>query len=76
MAAYPVTGPLDVIGDAPAGVLHEDLRSACIEALRIPRHNAVAHARRFSWERATEQFLQQLRRAADPETWDEAAPAR
>ena len=76
VAAYPVSGPLDVIGDAPAGVLHEDLRRACIEALRIPRHNAVAHARRFSWERATEQFLLQLRRAADPESWDEAAPAR
>ncbi len=67
VAAYPVSGPLDVIGDSPAGVLHEDLRSACLQALRIPRHNAVAHARRFSWARATEQFLSQLRRAADPE---------
>ncbi len=66
VAAYPVTGPLDVIGDAPAGALHEDLRTACLEALRIPRHNAVAHARQFSWARATEQFLQQLRLAVEP----------
>lgn len=71
VAAYPASGPLDVIGDAPAGVLDEDLREACLQALRIPRHNAVAHARRFTWERATEQFLQHLRRAADPEL-DEA----
>ncbi|MDE2121135.1 MAG: glycosyltransferase, partial [Betaproteobacteria bacterium] len=70
VAAYPVTGPLDVIGDAPAGVLDEDLRQACLQALRIPRHNAVAHARRFSWERATDEFLQHLRRACDPDLPD------
>ncbi len=76
VAAYPVTGPLDVIGDAPAGVLHEDLRTACVEALRIPRHNAVAHARRFTWERATEQFLQQLRQAVDEDLSLPAATSR
>jgi glycosyltransferase involved in cell wall biosynthesis len=61
VAAYPVTGPVDVIGDAPAGVLDDDLRAACLAALRIPRQNAVAHARQFTWQRATGQFLQQLR---------------
>lgn len=76
VAAYPVTGPLDVIGDSPAGVLHEDLRRACLEALRIPRHNAVAHARQFTWERATEQFLHHLREAIEPEALDEAANPR
>lgn len=65
VAAYPVTGPLDVIGDAPAGVLAEDLRAACLAALRIPRQNALAHARQFTWRRATAQFLQHLRQAAD-----------
>ncbi len=66
VAAYPVTGPLDVIGDAPAGVLDEDLRAACLAALRIPRQNAVAHARQFTWQRATSQFLQHLREATSP----------
>ncbi len=65
VAAYPVTGPLDVIGDAPAGVLAEDLRAACLAALRVPRQNALAHARQFTWQRATAQFLQHLRQAAD-----------
>ncbi|SCC94772.1 Glycosyl transferase group 1 [Thiomonas sp. X19] len=65
VAAYPVTGPVDVIGDAPAGVLDEDLRAACLAALRIPRQNAVAHARQFTWQRATSQFLQHLREAAE-----------
>ena len=58
VAAYPVTGPVDVIGDSTtAGVLHEDLRTACLQALKLRREDAVAHARRFSWRAATEQFL-------------------
>ena len=32
VAAYPVTGPRDVIGDSKAGVLHEDLRTACLRS--------------------------------------------
>ena len=31
VAALPVTGPRDVLGDAPVGVLNEDLRSACLD---------------------------------------------
>ncbi len=75
VAAYPVTGPLDVIGDAPAGALDEDLRSACLAALRIPRHNAVTHARQYTWERATTQFLQHLRQAAAEVSTDDARAA-
>ena len=61
VAAYPVTGPLDVIGDAGgAGVLHEDLRTACLQALKLRREDAAAHARKFSWRAATEQFLSHL----------------
>src|SRR5262249_22170300 len=37
IAAFPVTGPKDVIGDLPIGVLNEDLRSACLQALNLPR---------------------------------------
>jgi 1,2-diacylglycerol 3-alpha-glucosyltransferase/glucuronosyltransferase len=61
VAAYPVTGPLDVIGNSKtAGVMHEDLRTACLEALKLSRKDAAAHARRFSWRAATEQFLAHL----------------
>ena len=77
VAAYPVTGPLDVIGDAPAGALDEDLRAACLAALRIPRHNALCHARQFTWERATAQFRQHLQQAlADAQAADSRAAAR
>jgi glycosyltransferase involved in cell wall biosynthesis len=60
VAAYPVTGPLDVIADSNAGALHEDLRTACLNALKLKREDAAAHARRFSWRAATEQFLSYL----------------
>jgi glycosyltransferase involved in cell wall biosynthesis len=60
VAAYPVTGPLDVIGDSKAGALHEDLRTACLNALALRREDAVEHARRFSWRTSTEQFLSYL----------------
>jgi len=61
VAAYPVTGPLDVIGDSrTAGVMHEDLRTACLEALKLRREDAAAHARKFSWRAATEQFVAHL----------------
>jgi glycosyltransferase involved in cell wall biosynthesis len=62
VAAYPVTGPLDVIGDSKtAGVMHADLRTACLEALKLRREDAAAHACKFSWRAATEQFLGHLR---------------
>jgi glycosyltransferase involved in cell wall biosynthesis len=61
VAAYPVTGPLDVVGDNPAAAaLDEDLRAACLRALTLKRHDAAAHARRYSWRAATEQFLAHL----------------
>lgn len=61
VAAYPVTGPIDVLGDSAAGVMHEDLREACLGALKIDRATARAHAERFSWRTATEQFVSHLR---------------
>ena len=70
VAAYPVTGPIDVIGDSPAGALDDDLGVACMKALTIPRTTARAHAERFGWETCTRQFLAHLHpiteAAADP----------
>ena len=61
VAAYPVTGPIDVLGDSPAGAMNADLREACIAALKIPREVARAHAEKFSWRAASEQFLNHLK---------------
>jgi glycosyltransferase involved in cell wall biosynthesis len=67
VAAYPVTGPIDVLGDSAAGVMHENLREACLAALKIERKTARAHAQRFSWRTATEQFVSHLQVAEQPD---------
>ena len=61
VAAYPVAGPLDVIGDAPVGCLNEDLKVAIEMALKIPRGQCRAYALNYSWEAATKQFLSYLK---------------
>ena len=40
--------------------MNEDLRTACLAALELRREDAAAHARKFSWRAATEQFLAHL----------------
>ena len=58
VAAYPVQGPLDVVGGSDVAVLDEDLRKAALAALRIDRSKCRAHAERSSWRAATQQFLE------------------
>jgi glycosyltransferase involved in cell wall biosynthesis len=60
VAAYPVTGPIDVIGTAPVGVLDEDLRAAALRALSIPRAECRTYAERYSWSVSTDRFLEHL----------------
>jgi glycosyltransferase involved in cell wall biosynthesis len=60
VAAYPVTGPVDVIGKAPVGVLDPDLRKAALEALHISREECHAYAELHSWETSADQFLAHL----------------
>jgi glycosyltransferase involved in cell wall biosynthesis len=56
VAAYPVTGPIDIIGDSGAGVLDEDLGRAARAALEVPRERCRALAETYSWERCAHQF--------------------
>ena len=60
VAAYPVTGPIDVIGDAPVGVLDPDLRVAALKALDVSRDECRAYAEKFSWAASADQFLSYL----------------
>jgi glycosyltransferase involved in cell wall biosynthesis len=57
VAAFPAPGPLDVVSDSGAGVLDEDLRAACLQALDIPREAARARAQQFTWAESARQFL-------------------
>lgn len=80
VAAFPVTGPLDILGaegrgpDAdlpePVAALDRDLASAIARALTLNRKAAAAFGARFSWEHATDQFLAAITsaiRAPEPE---------
>jgi glycosyltransferase involved in cell wall biosynthesis len=60
VAAYPVPGPLDVIGGSGCGVLDQDLARASVRALEISRTRCRAYALEFSWRRCAEQFLHNL----------------
>jgi glycosyltransferase involved in cell wall biosynthesis len=57
VAAFPVTGPLDVIADHPIGALDDDLRSACIRALGLSRQACRDFALEHSWEKSARQFV-------------------
>ena len=66
VAAYPVAGPIDILGPdgcgvdmtlpTPAGALDQDLERAITRALAIPREAAAVLGSRYSWDRATDQF--------------------
>lgn len=60
VAAYPVTGPLDVINGSGAGVLNEDLALAVQQALTISPDRCREFALQFSWRHVAELFLQNL----------------
>lgn len=56
VAAYPVTGPVNVVENGVTGVLDEDLKTAAMAALSLDPADCVAHARTLSWPNATRQF--------------------
>jgi glycosyltransferase involved in cell wall biosynthesis len=68
VAAYPVTGPIDVVTQGVTGELNEDLRAATLAALKLDPQQCRAYALANTWENATRQFLSQLapRAAIEP----------
>jgi len=61
VAAFPVQGPIDVVGGSDVAALDTDLRRAALRALRIDRSSCRLYAQRFSWQAATDQFLSHQR---------------
>lgn len=64
VAAYPVTGPIDVVG--PGGALSEDLRAAALQALALDREIPRKHALTYSWSSCAEMFMQHVRAVYAP----------
>jgi glycosyltransferase involved in cell wall biosynthesis len=62
VAAYPVTGPKDILGESavPVGALNEDLRVACLEALHVDRSACRPFAETYSWRACAERFMDNL----------------
>jgi glycosyltransferase involved in cell wall biosynthesis len=66
VAALPVPGPLDVIGNSGAGALDWDLQAAAMAALEITRELCRSHAELFKWQTSIEQFLSHVVTVRDP----------
>jgi glycosyltransferase involved in cell wall biosynthesis len=60
VAAYPVPGPLDVIGGSGVGVLDEDLAVACAKARVIDRQACRDYALGYSWRECAHLFESHL----------------
>jgi glycosyltransferase involved in cell wall biosynthesis len=63
VAAFPVTGPRDVIGEAPVGVLNEDLRLACLAAVTISPQACLDFAAEHTWEASARAFIDTITNA-------------
>lgn len=60
IAAYPVTGPLDILHSSDVGAMDEDLETACRTALTKRREDCREFALEFGWASCTRQFLSNL----------------
>ncbi len=64
VAAFPVMGPIDVIGEHPVGVLNQDLGTACLGALKLSRDACREFALTRSWTASARQFIAHASRVA------------
>jgi glycosyltransferase involved in cell wall biosynthesis len=56
VAAYPVTGPIDVIDDGLTGALDADLARASVRALALDPQACRDRAQRSGWDTCTREF--------------------
>jgi glycosyltransferase involved in cell wall biosynthesis len=66
VAAYPVTGPIDIIPESKAGIVDEDLRAACLGCLDLKREDAISHAQNYSWDNVSQTFFDYLTPEYEP----------
>ncbi|WP_228767035.1 glycosyltransferase family 4 protein [Thiomicrorhabdus heinhorstiae] len=60
VAAFPVTGPKDILKEGVNGCLNEDLGVAITQALKLDREPIAESIPEFRWPHAAKQFLQNL----------------
>lgn len=59
VAAYPVTGPIDILNDK-CGVMSDNLEEACINALALKSEDCIKRAKDFNWKNVCQQFVDNL----------------
>ena len=64
VAAFSVTGPRDVIGEAAVGALDQDLGAACRKALTLSREACRTFALGMTWEQSARCFIANVARFA------------
>jgi glycosyltransferase involved in cell wall biosynthesis len=74
VAAFPVTGPRDVLGSAPVGALNDDLELACLAALRISPQACLEFAARHTWEASAKAFIENMADVRAVESTRNAVP--
>ncbi|MGB0769088.1 MAG: glycosyltransferase family 4 protein, partial [Phycisphaeraceae bacterium] len=72
VAAYPVTGPIDVVQQGQTGYVYKDLKQAALDALELDAAPCIAYAQRNSWARCAQIVLDHLAVRRDV---DEPKPA-
>lgn len=60
VAAFPVTGPIDVVKNGITGILNDDLKTAISEALNINSQDCIDFAKNNSWEKCASVFFNYL----------------
>jgi hypothetical protein len=60
VAAYPVTGPIDVIEDGVTGALDVDLAAAALRALKVDPAACRARALKSGWDMSSREFENNL----------------
>jgi glycosyltransferase involved in cell wall biosynthesis len=60
VAAFPVSGPVDVVTEPGMGVLGWDLQDAALQALTLDKAAARAHALRYCWANSAREFIENM----------------
>ena len=72
VAAFPVTGPKDIIINGKTGFTGPNLTQSAISALELKRDDCVAAAAEYGWNNSAQQFMENSRKAHD---WDDKQAA-
>ena len=60
VAAFPVTGPKDIVIHGKTGQLNWDLQAAALDALKLQKTDCIAYAREHDWLKSSEKFARMM----------------